>query len=251
MASTTGSIQSPSVQGRAPDQFTKSLQQACAKSSQTDLFSTVHYRFLADFLKPTSRHTPPAAGPGRRASATAAGRQREDRFTYAVVHTISYGKIKRHDFDHKLGLDEFWKFPDAEPKTDQIVFLRGSLSPAWLELLGSKYKVDPEFFRRHLQYMSRSDYSDLPPLPSSTNTLTLSVISSYTRSLGLNQDLLKKRRIEDSDVARSNQQAICQKGACGESVIRKISTLSSRFLSIEHDISIYIRERSNGRRLGE
>ncbi|OBT64481.1 hypothetical protein VE03_05375 [Pseudogymnoascus sp. 23342-1-I1] len=239
----------PAAQSRTSEQYTKSLHQACTESLQTDLFSRIHYQFLSHYLKSTSRYGPPTHGPDRRASVPAS-QTHVDRFTYVVVHTISNGTIKRHDFDHKLGLDEFWAFPEAEPNTDQVIFVRGSLSPAWLELLGAKYKVDPEFFRRHLQYLSQSDYSDLPPLPSaSTNSIFLPVTSLYTRSLALSEDQVRRQRNEDNDIARNNQQAIRQKATCGESVIRNVSTLSDRLLSIEHDISIYIRERKNGSRL--
>lgn len=242
------------AQCRTPEQYMKSLQQACAESQQSELFSRVQYQFLVDYLKSTSRHEIPTApgGLGRRVGRRVPPPTRpEDRFTFVIVHTIANGTIKRQDFDYRLGLDEFWAVPEAEPGTDQVIFVRGSLSPAWIEMLGSRYKIDPEFFRRHLQYLSRHDYSDLLPLPSaSTSMLFLPVASLYTRSLALSQDQVAKRRKEDDNVVRSNHQVIQQKASCGESVVRKLSTLSDRLLSVEHDISIYTRERKSGGRFG-
>ncbi|KAJ5949541.1 hypothetical protein N7454_001125 [Penicillium verhagenii] len=239
------------AQWRTPEQYTKSLQQACEKSQQSELFSRVQYQFLADYLKSPSRHDapPPLGGLGRRGGRMPGLGRHENRFTYVVVHTIAKGSIKRQDFDYKLGLEEFWAVPDPEPGTDQVIFVRGSLSPAWIEMLGSKYKIDPEFFRRHLQYLSRHDYSDLIPLPSaSANMLFLPVASLYTCSLALSQEQVTKRRKDDYNAMRSNHQAIRQKASCGESVVRKVSTLSDRLLSVEHDISIYTRERKSGGR---
>ncbi len=31
----------------------------------------------------------------------------------------------------------------------QVVFIRGFMSPSWVSAMGSKYNIDPEFFRRH------------------------------------------------------------------------------------------------------
>ncbi|KAJ4147069.1 hypothetical protein LMH87_001619 [Akanthomyces muscarius] len=36
----------------------------------------------------------------------------------------------------------------------QIVFIRGFISPRWVSTVGSKYNVDPEFFRRHMDFLS-------------------------------------------------------------------------------------------------
>ncbi|KAJ5799667.1 uncharacterized protein N7518_001735 [Penicillium psychrosexuale] len=247
MTSTAGGSPPSNVRS-TPEQYTKSIHQACMKSLQTDLFSSAHYQFLSDFLKSTSRHDLPARSPGLGAEAPSLRSQ--DRFTYVVVHTIANGAIKRHCFDHKTGLEDIWKFPDVQPGTDQIVFVRGSLSPAWVGVLGAKYQIDPEFFRRHLRYLSQNDFSDLPSLPSaSTNTISLPVTSLYTRSFALRQDQVRRRRREDYDVARSNQQAIRQSASTGESIIRKVSTLTDRLVSVEHDISIYTKETVNGCRL--
>ncbi|KAL7954778.1 hypothetical protein V8C34DRAFT_293430 [Trichoderma compactum] len=38
----------------------------------------------------------------------------------------------------------------------QIVFIRGFISPSWVSAIGSKYDIDPEFFRRHMDFLSAS-----------------------------------------------------------------------------------------------
>ncbi|KAK5995286.1 hypothetical protein PT974_03687 [Cladobotryum mycophilum] len=56
-------------------------------------------------------------------------------------------------------------------KESCIVFLRGFLSAAWINNVGGRYFVDPEFFCRHLDFRSAQDKSNnfsVPSLPSSS-----------------------------------------------------------------------------------
>ncbi|CZS95363.1 uncharacterized protein RAG0_05031 [Rhynchosporium agropyri] len=56
----------------------------------------------------------------------------------------------------------------------QLVFIRGFMSPSWISVIGSKYNIDPEFFRRHMEFLStsidRHAYS-LPSLANSSNNI--------------------------------------------------------------------------------
>lgn len=56
----------------------------------------------------------------------------------------------------------------------QMVFIRGFISPSWVSVVGSKYNIDPEFFRRHMDFLSasidRHAYS-FPSLASSSNNI--------------------------------------------------------------------------------
>jgi len=248
IASTAASDQSPQ-HSRTPENYAASLRQASNASLQTELFSRVHFQVLSNYLTPRAHHDQPAVANDSGLSAPEA--QQSGPFTHVVVHTVANGTVRRHDFDHEKGLEPFASFPDPGKNTDQIIFVRGSLSPAWIKLLGAKYKVEPDFFRRHMRYLPGRDHSDLPPLPSAAiNTLTLSVTSLYTRSPALRHDHVKKRRAEDSIIVRKNQQMISARAACGETVLRRFSTINDRVFALEHDISIYLRERRNGSCLG-
>ena len=231
---------------RTPEQYASSLRQAYSQSLQTELFSRVHYQSLSNYLASAFQDQ------WAYATESATPNIANFRFTHVVVHTIANGATRRDCFDHKLGLEHFSTFPEPGAGTDQIILLRGSPSPAWINLLGAKYKVEPEFFRRHLRYLPGRDHSDLPTLPSATaNTLSLSVASLYTRSLALSREEVQRIRNDDYETARRNTQAISAHNACGETIVRKFSTLNDRLLSMEHDISIYIRERKNDSCLGE
>ncbi|KAJ5715177.1 uncharacterized protein N7483_012358 [Penicillium malachiteum] len=56
----------------------------------------------------------------------------------------------------------------------QLVFIHGFISPSWVSVLGSKYNINPEFFRRHMDFLSINDgrhcYS-FPSLTSSSNNM--------------------------------------------------------------------------------
>lgn len=53
----------------------------------------------------------------------------------------------------------------------QIVFIRGFLSPFWVLILGSKYNIDPEFFRRYMDFLSTNNNRHSFSLPSLTNSV--------------------------------------------------------------------------------
>jgi len=72
-------------------------------------------------------------------------------FIHVVIHTFSNGThLRRDDFDLKDGLERFVVHPHPETSLHETVFVRGSLSLAWIDALETRYKIDPELFRRHL-----------------------------------------------------------------------------------------------------
>jgi hypothetical protein len=252
MVGTGGSSVLGGVQNRRQTTYTARLNQLSETPLQPELYSRVQYQFLARFLLTDpvcSQQTPNGDSTH---SQRRRARQRDDGFIHVVVHTFSGGKwLPRHDFDLQDGLARFMDHPQPEAGSDQVVFVRGSLSTAWIEALGTKYKIDPEFFRRHLRYLPGRDYSDLPSLPSAnTEMMTLRLASLYTRSHALAPGQIRECRGKDPDVARRNQNSISGDMACGETVIRRFSTLSDRLFSVEHDISIFRRSRRNGGQTG-
>ena len=239
-------------QNRRRETYSATLNQFSQTSLQPELYSRVQYQFLARYLS-----TAPVNGQqvqkGGFSQAQPRAKRPSNNFIHVVVHTFLSGtRTGRDDFDLDDGLQRFMDVPQPEADSDQIVFVRGSLSPAWIGALGTKYKIDPEFFRRHLRYLPGRDYSDLPPLPSAaTEMLTLVLPSLYTRSHALAPGQIKKCREKDSEVARKNQQSISGEAACGETVVRRFSTLSDRLFAVEHEISIFTRSKQNGGQIGK
>ena len=128
-----------------------------------------------------------------------------------------------------------------------LVFMRGYSSPSWLKVVGSSYRVDPEFLQRHLQIRSsigEPDYFALPSLPSSSsNTIRLRVttIGAWERSgclLGQNEiDRLRA----DSAEAMDDYKDEVRRGhslMVGSSIVRQFSAFDGENFAIEQDISM-------------
>lgn len=56
-----------------------------------------------------------------------------------------FGDVTQHSIICKL--------PLPAPGTGQICFMRGFPAPAWLKVIGSHYRIDPEYFRRHSDFL--------------------------------------------------------------------------------------------------
>ncbi|GJP96439.1 fungal Zn(2)-Cys(6) binuclear cluster domain family protein [Aspergillus niger] len=50
----------------------------------------------------------------------------------------------------------------------KIVFIRGFISPSWVSAIGSKYNIEPEFFKRHMDFLS-IPLEESPPGPWSSH----------------------------------------------------------------------------------
>jgi hypothetical protein len=81
----------------------------------------------------------------------------------------------------------------------RLFFLRGYPSPSLLCHLGAKYKIDPEFFRRHLDFLQPKGKADdrlHPMLPSSTNDIFQLHITTAGTRVAEDSGRDKRRRIE-------------------------------------------------------
>ncbi|KAJ8133595.1 hypothetical protein O1611_g22 [Lasiodiplodia mahajangana] len=249
-ATYTGGSSPDGEQNRKQTTYTARLNRLSETPRRPELYSRVQYQFLTPYLSTPPGYTQQTRSGGS-AHAQWCTRPNSDAFIHVVVHSFSGGaQLERRDFNLDDGLTRFIDHPQSEANVDQIIFVRGSLSSKWIEALGTKYKIDPEFFRRHLRYLPGRDHSDLPSLPSAnTDIMTLKLASLYTRTYTLAPEQIERSRRKDSDVARRNQKSISSNMACGETVIRKFSTLSDRLLSVEHEISIFTRNRKSGGRI--
>ncbi|KAG9250044.1 uncharacterized protein F5Z01DRAFT_667467 [Emericellopsis atlantica] len=133
----------------------------------------------------------------------------------------------------------------------QLVFIRGFLSPSWVSALGSKYNIDPEFFRRHMDFLSasieRHAYS-LPSLASSSNNIfRLCVSTLLHRDDFGGQDLLAQRSAKATELAGYKiRQLASTKVRCGDSLVREYSTVCPSFSVIEQWISLCITKTEAG-----
>ncbi|KAJ5566024.1 hypothetical protein N7535_007662 [Penicillium sp. DV-2018c] len=111
--------------------------------------------------------------------------------------------------------------PAAE--SGQIVFIRGFISPSWVSAIGSKYEIDPEFFSRHMDYLSasvaRHSYS-FPSLASSSNNIVRLCVSTLLYRDGFGgQDLQSQRSLQATELGQYRLRHLAStKISCGDSV---------------------------------
>ncbi|KAI0102999.1 hypothetical protein GGR51DRAFT_550100 [Nemania sp. FL0031] len=120
----------------------------------------------------------------------------------------------------------------------QLVFIRGFISPSWVSVLGSKYNIDPEYFRQHMNFLSvsveRHAYS-FPSLSSSSNNIFRLCVSTLVH------------RDDMTSVARiSNRSDRINPVRCGDSLVREYSTICPSFSVMEQWISVFISKTDGG-----
>ncbi|KAK1834720.1 hypothetical protein QBC39DRAFT_342665 [Podospora conica] len=135
---------------------------------------------------------------------------------------------------------------DPTPECGQLLFIRGFVTNHWVKAIGSFYQLDPEYFRKHLDFLSTpGEHLDLPHLPSVADNIgiRLQVTDIFRRppeSSLTDRDVQRARRQEVRDV-RLYQKRLGTRGMSGETVVRRFSVLDRGTFSTEHAISVTIK----------
>lgn len=146
-------------------------------------------------------------------------------------------------------------FSTATPPSDggsgQLVFIRGFISPSWVSAIGSKYSIDPEFFRRHLDFLSasidRHAYSFPSLASSSDNIFRLCVNTIFHRDDFGGQDLRSQRAEQAIELEKYKiQQLGSTRVCCGDSLVREYSTVCPCFSVVEQWISLCLSRTERG-----
>lgn len=224
---------------RSPKDYAYAVQRQSKRVHEKTLFPGVHYRSLALFLNNWRPSQP------TQSLVTKDKAQPAQSYPLVIVHDLFYSRKdpKRiTSFDSVHGLDALSDHPLPRSGAGQLLFLRGYPSPDWVNLIGSKYRVDPEIFRRHLQFDTKEDLFDLPSLPSaSQNIIRLSIPSIGNLSSTTAGRAEAERALQgycNSLGTRTN--------FIGESIVRKFSSHDDQHCSIEQDIRISVLRRGNG-----
>lgn len=148
----------------------------------------------------------------------------------------------------------------AETERSNIILLRGHPSPDWLNFIGATFDVDPEFFRRHLDFRYAKtlphDFSQ-PTLPAATSNMTRLRISTigcrwdkWGNSKQMSQKSLDNFRA-DAAKSMTDYSATLSRGrdadiATGDSVVRSFTVLDNEHFIIEQDISVCVNATASG-----
>ena len=149
-----------------------------------------------------------------------------------MVHTYgTSGNFSKHIFDDTTNAQTFLSANPVSSECSQLVFMRGLPSSDWLNTLGALYKVNPEFFRRHLDFLQYPTCYDLPALPSLSShfvNLKITTISVRGKSLGLSD--VQSVRQNELEVVRRYQNQIGFNKDVEDSIVRKFPTTMRRAL---------------------
>ncbi|KAI9794812.1 MAG: hypothetical protein M1816_002940 [Peltula sp. TS41687] len=144
--------------------------------------------------------------------------------------------------------------PTRDENNGHLLFMRGNLSPDWLNAIGAKFRVDPEFFQRHLDFRStvgRPEYFPLPPLPSAAVNMTrLRLVTVGNRTVEArsrtwpDQHQLETWRQEGAKSLRSFVEKLTMgresDTKSGDSIVREFSVHDHQHFSFEQDMSLHI-----------
>jgi hypothetical protein len=133
-----------------------------------------------------------------------------------------------------------------------LVFLRGFPHPKWLQAIGSQYRIDPEFFRRHLRFLFKpKEFYDLPALPSSArNIIRLRVTTICTRQVAVNSHDVQLARAKETEEVDRYGRHLEARGSPGDSIVRRFSIHNETISTIEQDISICVKKEKSGGWIG-
>lgn len=187
----------------------------------------------------SSRHHSPSDGDGE---AESADENRHKRQTYL-------------SFKEPSG---FYHFNLTKPPENCIIFLRGFMTAQWINNIGARYLVDPEFFCRHLDFSPANDSASafsIPSLPSSSvHLIELPVFTIGKRTGSTSQlrvDRINQLRREGAISLSSHYHEISKLSSSqmqlGDSMVRNFYVFDETYFAIEQRISICL-QRARGQK---
>lgn len=137
----------------------------------------------------------------------------------------------------------------------RLLFIRGNIAPEWLNAIGGKFHLDPEFFQRHLDFkcvVGRPDYFPLPTLPSAASHMTRFRLNTigYVMRQHKHRGWLEQVDLDTTRQRAENSWASYlerlsrgrkREGRPGDSIVREFSVHDHHHFSLEQDISVHIK----------
>lgn len=225
---------------RTPEIYARTVEVHSRQRKESSSFPGSNYQYLADFLmRPYSRILcPPKYSPK-------AG------YKFVTLHKFDFGRkheVWRLDSGPQ-GLIDLERHEAPSSGSGHILFLEGYPSPEWLNLIGARYRVDPEFYRRHLDFMQPKNQFDLPGLPSaSKNIVKLPLVTiGVQKDLGsLSLDSLEQHRERAFQATQAYTQQMIATAEVGEPIIRNFLIHDENHFTIEQELSICVESRKGG-----
>ncbi|KAF1947044.1 hypothetical protein EJ02DRAFT_508222 [Clathrospora elynae] len=216
-----------------PDHYTRSIV-AYAKLRHTSLYPGVHYRRLAEILRKPFEQS-----------------KRSPTYNYKLASDFAtlykYVTERPAEYYALAALEELVHHANSE--ANNILFLRGQPCPQWLVQAGASYHVDPEFYLRHLDFlssMSAKQYFAQPSLISTSRNiiqLKYMTIGEFPPQLGdIDQhelgDLRNAATRELAEYFNELGKKVSRNMSASESIIRGYHVLDKNHFAIEQQASI-------------
>jgi hypothetical protein len=227
--------------------YAKRIHQHAAISSSQSLYPGNEFRDLSDFL---SRPYPSADtqwGPPPR-SPPATHRKK----LFASLYLVTSEKLEPFSLNTVRELEDLGDSVLPGEKSFALLVLRGYPSPEWLNALGGKFGIDPEFFRSHLSFTfpfgrCLSEHPGSQTLPSCHENM----VSLHTTTVSSRQNpgqyhdsqaRLESLRQSKSEEMRKHTKVFSKLGpseiALGDPVARHYSVHGLDYYSIEQALSV-------------
>lgn len=138
-----------------------------------------------------------------------------------------------------------------------IIFLRGYMTSPWINAIGARHMIDPEFFCRHLDFRPgghNTNNFSIPPLPSTSwhlielPIITIGAKTTPSGTLGLG-GIEQMRRIGAEALETHHHQIskLSSSGmAVGDSMVRQFYIFDETHYAIEQRISICMQTPPSG-----
>jgi hypothetical protein len=133
-----------------------------------------------------------------------------------------------------------------------LIFLRGYPSAAWLNAIGAKYHIDPEFFYRHLSFFHNPQATErqtpfiLPSSQGSTFQLTLTSIGRHGNVSNENLATQRERTTKQMETYLQELKIVPSSWKVGSSIVRSFALHNREIFSIEQLVTVYVTELERG-----
>lgn len=218
---------------------------------ETSIYPGPHFDRLASYLQR------PFEDRGRRIPASALAAPTTKPFVF-IYHYVHLGHDNATPAELTFPQDVLQQ-PDANAKCDAkggLVFMRGLPSSEWLVNLGATYRVDPEFFQRHLDFFSTAGrINHYPPvsMPSSSSYMVelryMTIAKQGIFEPGITPEKVQRLRAdakaETNTYLTGLSSSIDRDEESGSSVVRGVWVFNSGHLVIEQAMSLCV-NRSDG-----
>ncbi|RYC63323.1 hypothetical protein CHU98_g2878 [Xylaria longipes] len=221
-----------------PHEYIHAIYRHSLRSPLTSSFPGRNYIDIANWLLP---HTPGTTNHHHEAAG-------DDKHWLAALHHLGSHETGRTQLlaQSEVSALETLLKPLGASKKGSLLFLRGYLPPAWIAELGSRFRIDPEFFTRHLDFFGPATYRNSSGNPSLVTTDN-NIIHAYVTTILTNDPVHPRanggfaaRHRETKNLLSNYRRQFWRSANYGDSVVREYTVLSPDYAVIEQRISICV-----------